>query len=71
MSEFIGLRSESYAYSYIENNNNIEGCYKNLKGIKKNRIKETINFKPYYNCLTLKKEEYRKINTIRSYKPII
>ena len=66
MSEFIGLRSKSYAFTYIDNNN-IERCDK-LKGIKKNIIKETINFKHYYNCLTLKKEEYRKMNTIRSYK---
>ena len=66
MREFIGLRSKSYAFTYIDNNN-IERCYK-LKGIKKNIIKETINFKHYYNCLTLKKEEYRKMNTIRSYK---
>ena len=67
MSEFIGLRSKSYAFTYIDNNN-IERCDKKLKGIKKNIIKETINFKHYYNCLTLKKEEYRKMNTIRSYK---
>ncbi len=67
MSEFIGLRSKSYAFTYIDINN-IERCDKKLKGIKKNIIKETINFKHYYNCLTLKKEEYRKMNTIRSYK---
>jgi len=62
MSEFVGLRSKSCAFTYIDNNN-IERCDKKLKGIKK-----TINFKHYYNCLTLKKEEYRKMNTIRSYK---
>ena len=67
MSEFMGLRSKSYADKYIDNNN-IEGCDKKLKGIKKNIINETINFKHYYNCLTLKKEEYRKMNAIRSYK---
>ena len=67
MSEFVGLRSKSYAFTYIDNNN-IERCDKKLKGIKKNIIKETINFKHYYNCLTLKKEEYRKMNTIRRYK---
>ena len=66
MSEFIGLRSKSYAFTYIDNN--IEKCDKKLKGIKKNIIKGKINFKHYYNCLTLKKEEYRKIITIRSYK---
>ena len=53
MSEFIGLRSKSYAYKYIANN--IEGCDEKLKGIKKNIIKETINFKHYYNCLTFKR----------------
>ena len=62
MGEFVGLRSKSCAFTYIDNNN-IERCDKKLKGIKK-----TINFKHYYNCLTLKKEEYRKMNTIRSYK---
>ena len=67
MSEFIGLRSKSYAFMYIDNNN-IERCDKKLKWIKKNIIKETINFQHYYNCLTLKKEEYRKMNTIRNYK---
>ncbi len=67
MSEFVGLRSKSYAFTYIDNNN-IERCDKKQKGIKKNIIKETINFKHYFNCLTLKKEEYRKMNTIRSYK---
>ena len=67
MSEFIGLRSKSYAFTFIDNNN-IERCDKKLMGIKKNIIKETINFKRYDNCSTLKKEEYRKMNTIRSYK---
>ena len=38
MSEFIGLRSKSYAYKYIDNNN-IGGWDKKLKGIKKNIIK--------------------------------
>ena len=51
MSEFIGLRSKSYAFTYIDNNN-IERCDQKLKGIKKNIIKETINFKHCYNCLT-------------------
>ena len=55
--EFIGFKSKSYAYKYIDNNN-IEGCDNKLKGIKKNIIKDTINFKNYFNCLTLKKEEY-------------
>ena len=27
-----------------------------------------MNFENFYNCLTSKKEEYRKMNTIRSYK---
>ena len=66
MIEFVGLRSKSYTFTYIDNNN-IERCDKKLKGIKKNIIKETINFKHYYNWLTLK-EEYRKMNTIRSYE---
>uniref|UniRef100_UPI0035900141 uncharacterized protein n=1 Tax=Myxine glutinosa TaxID=7769 RepID=UPI0035900141 len=66
MSEFVGLRSKAYAYKYIVNN--VEKTDKKLKGVKKNVIKETINFKDYYNCLTTKKEEFRKINGIRSYK---
>ena len=66
MSEFIGLRSKAYAFTYIDNN--IERCKKKLKGIKKKIRNETINFKHYYNCLILKKEEYRKMNKIRSYK---
>ena len=48
MSEFTGLRSKSYAYTYeYIDNNNIERCDKKLKGIRKNIIKETINFKHY------------------------
>ncbi len=66
MSEFVGLRSKVYAYKYIVNN--VEKTVKKLKGIKKNVIKDTINFKDYYNCLTTKNEEFRKINGIRSYK---
>ena len=66
MSEFVGLRAKAYAYKEIDNK--FVKRDKKLKGVKKNVIKETINFEDYYNSSAFKKEEYRKMNTIRSYK---
>uniref|UniRef100_UPI00358E5CE0 uncharacterized protein n=1 Tax=Myxine glutinosa TaxID=7769 RepID=UPI00358E5CE0 len=66
LSEFIALRAKAYAYKYRVGN--VEKCDQKLKGIKKNVIKESINFGHYYQCLMSGEEQYRKVKGIRSYK---
>jgi hypothetical protein len=74
MTEFISLRSKSYAYrKYLDNS---EG--KRHKGVKKHIVKKLITFQDYFNCLLIGEtrsydfEEFKSINhqlyTIKSNK---
>ena len=60
--EFAGLRSKLYAYKLKD----IEE--KKCKGVKKAIVKKHIGFEDYKRCLFDRKEIYRKMNVIRSYK---
>ena len=60
--EFVGLRTKLYSYKIID------GCEdKKGKGVTKNVTKRSIQFDYYRECLFSRKEQYRKINVIRSH----
>ena len=61
--EFVGLRAKLYAYKMKDD---VEE--KKCKGVKKNVIKNNIKFQDYKECLFSQREQYRKMNVIRSYK---
>ena len=61
ITEFVGLRPKLYAYTI-----NSEEV-KKAKGVKKAVIKADISFDDYKQCLFSGNEQYRKMNTIRSY----
>ena len=43
-------------------------CEKILAGLKKNVLKETMNFQHYLECIWKRKNVYREMNLIRNYK---
>lgn len=60
--EFVGLRPKMYAYKIDD----VE--QKKCKGIKKPVVEKAITFEDYKKCLDSKKEVYRSMCVIRSYK---
>lgn len=68
ISEFVGLRSKMYAFTYPQESETIEK--KTCKGIKKYVIEKSIKFQNYKNCIfdESKMKQYSSMNTIRSKK---
>ena len=63
MEEFVGLRAKLYSYKMFEGKES-----KKCKGIKKSVVKKSITHEDYKNCWFTGKEQYQKMNVIRSYK---
>ena len=59
MTEFVGLRTKMYAFKVGEE------VTKRAKGVKKNVIKNGINFNEYKQCLDTQEEVYKSMNIIR------
>jgi len=70
ITEFVGLRPKLYSYKVLnfQFENLTEEETKKCKGIKKSVIKSEITFDDYKNCLFSGEVQYRKNNTLRSYK---
>jgi hypothetical protein len=66
MTEFVGLRAKSYAYTMMDSTED-----KKCKGIKKSVIKQNISFEDYKRCLFTGNSEMRKMSTIRSHKHVL
>ena len=62
MEEFVGLRAKLYSYKMFEGEES-----KKCKGIKKSVVKKSITHEDYKNCLFTGKQEYRRMNVMRSY----
>ena len=68
IAEFVGLRAKLYSYKMFECDEyaNAEE-HKKCKGVKKNVVKRTITHDDYKHCLFSGREQYRKMNVIRSH----
>ena len=66
ISEFVGLRSELYAYKMDDGEEE-----KKCKGVKKGVVKKGISFGDYKNCLFTGKKQHRSMKTFRSRKHTI
>ena len=64
IDEFVGQRAKSYSYKMFEGAES-----KKCKGVQKSVIKKSIAHEDYKKCLIKGKEQLRKINVVRSYKP--
>ena len=62
IEEFVGLRAKLYSYKMFKGKES-----KKCKGIKKSVVKKIITHEDYKNCLFTGKEQYQKMNVIRSY----
>ena len=62
ITEFVGLRSKLFSFKIDEKEE------KKCKGVKKSKVKRTINFKDYKDCLFTGKKHMRSMNVIRSHK---
>lgn len=62
LSEFCGLRSKLYTYSYEEKN------FVRCKGVSKCVTEKTMGMENFKNCLFKDEQEYRTMNCIRSFK---
>ena len=60
--EFVGLRAKLYSYKMLDGYED-----KKCKGVTKNVIKWSIQFDDYRECLFSRKEQYRKMNVMRSH----
>ena len=60
--EFVGLRAKLYSYKMLDGSED-----KKFKEVSKNAMKRSIEFDDYRECLFGRKEQHRKINSIRSY----
>ena len=63
MHEFVGLRAKLYSYKMHEGKQE-----KRCKGVKQSVVKNEISFEDYKACLDTRKEQFRKMNMIRSHK---
>jgi hypothetical protein len=63
IEEFVGLRAKLYSYKMFEGKEN-----KKCKGVKKNIVENTITHDDYRNTLFSRKDLYRTMNVLRSYK---
>ena len=61
--EFVGLRAKLYSYKLDDGDEE-----KKCKGINKTTTNKSITFDNYRECLTTQKDQYRRMNTLRSYK---
>ena len=62
IEEFVGLRAKLYSYKMFDGDE-----HKKCKGVKKSVVKKTITHGNYKETLFSRKEQYRKINVIRSH----
>ena len=62
MEEFVGLRAKLYSYKMFKGEES-----KKCKGIKKSVVKKSITHEDYKNCLFTGKEQYQRMNVIRSH----
>jgi len=62
IEEFVGLRAKLYSYKLADEE------HKKCKGVKKNVVKNKISHQDYKDCLFSGREQYRRMNTIRSRK---
>ena len=60
--EFVGLRAKLYSYKMFDSSED-----KKFKGMTKNVTKRSIKFDDYRECLFSRKEQYRKMNVMRSH----
>ena len=60
--EFVGLRAKLYSYKMLDGSEDNK-----CKGVTKNVTKRSIAFDDYRVCLFSRKEQYRKMNVIRSH----
>ena len=63
IDEFVGFRAKSYSYKMSEGEES-----KKCKGVKKSVVKKSILHEDYKKCLFTGKEQWRRMNVIRSYK---
>ena len=63
IEEFVGLRAKLYSYKMFEGEES-----KKCKGIKKIVVKKSITHEDYKKCLFTGKEQYQRMNVIRSHK---
>ena len=59
LSEFVGVRSKTYAYKYLTRGLNEFKCEKKLKDLKKSVLKEAMNFQHYLECIWKRKDVWR------------
>ena len=62
IEEFVGLRAKLYLYKMFDRDE-----HKKCKGVKKSVVKKTITHSDYKETLFSHKEQYRKMNVIRSH----
>jgi hypothetical protein len=67
IEEFVGLRSKLYSYRMFGLDSNKLVDHKKCKGVKKSVVKNEITHDDYKDCLFSRKEQYRKMNIIRSH----
>ena len=60
--EFVGLRAKLYSYKMLDGSED-----KKCKALTKNVTKRSIQFNGYRECLFSRKDQYRKMNVIRSH----
>ena len=60
--ELVGLRAKFYSSKMLDGSED-----KKCKGVTKNVTKRSIQFDNYRECLFSRKEQYRKMNVIRSH----
>ena len=61
--EFVGLRVKLYSYRIFDISED-----KKCKGVTKNGTRRSISFDDYRECLFSRKEQYRKMNVMRSHR---
>jgi hypothetical protein len=66
MTHFVSLRPKMYAYKCATGH-----VSKKCKGVKKNYVKNSLDFEDFVSCLNLDKKIFARFNTFRSYKHLI
>ena len=61
IEEFVGQRAKLYSYKLHEKE------HKRCKGVKRSVVAKSITHDNYKNCLMTKKDQFRKMNVIRSH----
>jgi hypothetical protein len=66
MTHFVSLRPKMYAFKCATGR-----VSKKCKGVKKNYVKNTLEFEDFVSCLDLDKKIFAQFNTFRSYKHFV